>query len=84
MNGSVGIATGYGLDGKGSIHGRGKIFFFFSIASTRALETHPAPIQRVPWALFPRLERHGREADHSPPSSKVKNDGAIPSLPHTS
>jgi hypothetical protein len=36
-------------------------------------------------AISPRLERLGREADHSPPSSaEVKNGGAIPPLPHMS
>jgi hypothetical protein len=35
--------------------------------------------------LSPGTKRPGREADHSPPSSaQVKNDGAIPPLPHTS
>jgi hypothetical protein len=33
-------------------------------------------------ALSLSVKRQGREADHSPPSSaKVKNGGAIPSLP---
>jgi hypothetical protein len=36
-------------------------------------------------ALSPGIKRSGREADHSPPSSsKVKNGGAIPPLPHMS
>jgi hypothetical protein len=33
--------------------------------------------------LVPGMKRSGREADHSPPSSEeVKNNGAIPPLPH--
>jgi hypothetical protein len=31
------------------------------------------------------VQRLGREADHTPPSNaKVKNDGAVPPLPHRS
>jgi hypothetical protein len=44
---SVGIATGYGLDGRVSIPGRGKIFLF-SIASRPALGPTQPPIQWVP------------------------------------
>jgi hypothetical protein len=36
-------------------------------------------------AFPPEVKQPAREADHSPPSSaEVKNDGAIPPLPHTS
>jgi hypothetical protein len=42
-------------------------------------------IQSLPAALSSGIKRPGREADHSPPSSaEVKNDGAIPPLPHMS
>jgi hypothetical protein len=79
---SVGIATGYGLDGRGSIIGRGKIFLFSTVTSTALEPTHP-PIQCVPEALSPGVKRPGR--DHSPPSSaEVKNGGAMPPFPHMS
>jgi hypothetical protein len=36
-------------------------------------------------ALSPKVKRLEREGDHSPTSgAEVKNDGVIPSLPHTS
>jgi hypothetical protein len=62
LDSSVGIAKGYGLDGRGSI-------FLYSTASRRALGSTQPPIQWVPGALSP-----GREVDHSSPSSaKVKH-----------
>jgi hypothetical protein len=65
---SVGIATAYGLDGWGSIPGRGKRFF--STASKQAL------------GLPLGINRPGREADHSPPSTaEVKNGRAITHSP---
>jgi hypothetical protein len=37
------------------------------------------------WGYFPAMKRLGLEADHSLPSgTEVKNDRAIPPLPHTS
>jgi hypothetical protein len=43
---------------------------------------HPASFQWVPGALTPRVEREGREADHSPPSSAdVKNAWSYTSTP---
>jgi hypothetical protein len=81
---SVGIATGYGLDGRGSIPGRDKIFLF-SRESRSALWPTRLPIQWVRGAVSPGVKRQGREADHLPPSSaEVKKGGAIPPLPHTS
>jgi hypothetical protein len=81
---SAGIATGYGLDGRGSIHGRDKIFLF-SIAFRAALGPTKLPIQWVPGANSQGVKRQERESDYSPPSSaKVKNDGAMSLLPHTS
>jgi hypothetical protein len=42
-------------------------------------------IQLVPGAVFPKVNRPGRDPDHSPVSSaEVKNGGAIPPLSHTS
>jgi hypothetical protein len=78
---SVGIATGYGLDDRGSILERGKILF--STASRPALGPTQPPIEWVPGAISPGVKGPGRETDHSPPSSAdVKNGGAIPPLPH--
>jgi hypothetical protein len=44
---SVGTATGYRLDGRGSIPGRARIFIF-STASRPALGAHPAFYPRGP------------------------------------
>jgi hypothetical protein len=79
MNFRARVATCYGLDGRSSIPGSGNIFLFFIIASRQALGTTQPPIQ---WALSSEVKRHGREANHSPPSSaEVKNGGAILPLP---
>jgi hypothetical protein len=49
----------------------------YSTASRPALgPTHP-PIQWVPGALSLGVKLPGREADHSSPSSDVKNSAAI-------
>jgi hypothetical protein len=74
----------YGLDGRGSIPDRVKMFLL-SIASRPALGPTQPPIQWVPGAVSPGAKRHLREADLSPPSSaEVKNSGAIISLHHMS
>jgi hypothetical protein len=81
---SVGIATGYGVDGWGSIPGRGKLFQI-SISSIASLKPTQSPIQWVSGALSPEVKRPGSKSDHSPPSSaEVKNGGAILRLPHMS
>jgi hypothetical protein len=60
-------------------------FFLQSAASRPVLKSDQPLIQIVPRALSPGVNRPGRKTDHSPPSSTdVKNDGAIPPLPHTS
>jgi hypothetical protein len=80
--GLVDVATGYRLDGRGSIPSKGKIFLF-SIASRPALgPTHP-PLPFVPVAISLELKRPWRESDYSPLSSaEVKNGGAAPLLSH--
>jgi hypothetical protein len=73
---SVSIAMGYGLNGRSSI--------LYSTESRPALGPTQPPNQWVPAPLSPGVKRPGREADHSPPSSDVKNGGALPPLLHTS
>jgi hypothetical protein len=76
--------TGYGVDGRDSIPGRGKIFLF-STASRQALEPSRPPIQRVPEMISPEAKQPRRKADRSPPSSaEVKNSGAMPALANMS
>jgi hypothetical protein len=68
---SVGIALSYGLDDRGSrvrfSAGDGK--FLFTTASITALVLTQPPIQWLPGAISLEINRRGREADHSPPSS---------------
>jgi hypothetical protein len=81
---SVCIATGYGLDGRGMIPGRGKIFLFSTGFGPAVGPTQPL-IEWLPGDLSPGIKQQGREADHSYPSSaEVKNGGAIPPLLHRS
>jgi hypothetical protein len=50
-----------------------------------ALGPTQTPIHWVQGAVSQGVKRQRREADHSPPSNaKVKNGGAIPSVPHIS
>jgi hypothetical protein len=79
---SVGIATGCGLESRGSIPGRGKIFLI-STASRLALGPTQPPIQWVPETIFPGVKRQRREAGQSSPSdAEVKNSGDIAPLPN--
>jgi hypothetical protein len=77
-NCSVGIATGYGLDDRGSIPGWGKISF--------STPQRPDRLQsKVNQGLLAGVKRPKCEADHSHSSSaELKNCGAIPPLHHTS
>jgi hypothetical protein len=80
---TVGLATGYRLDGRGSVPGRGTDFSILHSAHTGS-GSHPASYPMGTGALFLGIKRPGTEADHSPPSSaEVKKAGAIPPLPHT-
>jgi hypothetical protein len=75
---SVGIATGYGLGDRGLIPSRSKRFF--------STPQHPDPVSYPmgagglhPWDKWPE-----REAVHfPPPSTGVKNGGAVTPLPDT-
>jgi hypothetical protein len=76
--------TDYGLEGLGSIPGRGKIFPF-SISSMWTLGPTQPPIQWVPRDLSPGEKRLGHEADNLPPfSGECEDGGAIPPLPYMS
>jgi hypothetical protein len=67
---SVGVATGYGLDGRDSNPGP---------------SAYPASYSIGNGGDFPGIKRPGREAGHSPPFNvEVINGGAILPLPHTS
>jgi hypothetical protein len=59
---SVGIATGYGLDGRGSTPGGGEIFRTWD---------PPSLLYSGYWVFPGSKERPGRDADPSPPSSAV-------------
>jgi hypothetical protein len=73
IHSAVGIATGYGLDGRGSILGRDKTCLF-STASRIALGPSSLLPNGYRGALSPGVKRPGREADNSPPTSaEVKN-----------
>jgi hypothetical protein len=81
---SVCIATGYGLDGRGSMSIRGK-FFIYSTAFRPTLVSTQPPIQWVQGALSLGIKWTRRETDYSPPSSaEVNNAVAVPPLSHTS
>jgi hypothetical protein len=83
-NSLFGIAADYGLDVRGSIPGRVKIFLF-STASRRSPAPTKPPTQLTREALSPGVKRPGRKAGHSLLSSaEVKNTVAIPALPNTS
>jgi hypothetical protein len=72
---SIGIATGYGLDGQGSIPRRG-------ISFTPALGAHRASYGiGTGGRSFPGTKLSGREAEHSLASGEVKNGGATPPFP---
>jgi hypothetical protein len=81
---SVGIVTGYGLVGRGSIPSE-VTNSPYSTAPRPAVGPTQPPIK---WVLgtYPRVKRPNVDADHSPPSSaEVKNVGdIIPLLPTSS
>jgi hypothetical protein len=62
---------------------RGLGIFLFTTESRTALGPTQPPIQWVPGALFPGVNRPEREADHSPPSSaELSIRGAILHSPY--
>jgi len=75
---SVGIATGYGLDGRGSNPSGGRDFPHLS---RPALGPTQPPVKCVP-GLSRGKERPGRDADPSPfPASWSRKSRVIPLLP---
>jgi hypothetical protein len=80
---SVGIATDYGLDDRGSIPGRARYFSVLHSAQANS-GTHPASSPLDTGGSFRGGKAAGLGDDHLPPSSaKVKNGGSIPPLLHT-
>jgi hypothetical protein len=72
---SVGIATGYGLDGPG-IESRWGARFFAHVRTGPG--AHPASCT----GSFPGAKRPGSGADHPPPSSaEVENEYSYASIP---
>jgi hypothetical protein len=70
---SVGVVTGYGLDGRGV----GVRVLLSTLCRPVLGPTQP----HIQW--IPGVKRPGCEADHSPPTTaEVRNGGAIPPLPH--
>jgi hypothetical protein len=81
---SVGTATGYGIDGWGSIPGKGKIFLYSS-ASISTLGLTQPPTQWVSGFFSSGVKRQGRAANRPYPSrAEIKIDRDIPSLSLTS
>jgi hypothetical protein len=73
IHSEVGIATGYGMEDRGSILGRGKTCLL-SIASRIALGPSSLISNGYRGALSPGVKRPGREADNLPPTTaEVKN-----------
>jgi hypothetical protein len=78
---SVGVATGYGLEGRSSIPGSLRDFFLLHRVQTGS-GAHPTFHPMGTRSFFPGVKRQGREANHSPPSNtEVKNGGAVPPFP---
>jgi len=75
---SVGIATGYGLDGPGIKSRWGRDFPHLSSRPWGP----PSALYNGYWVFPGGKERPGRDADPSPPSSAVSHENkAIPLLP---
>jgi hypothetical protein len=60
---SIIISMGYGLNGWGSIPGRGKVIFFIFNTVQIGSEAHPASYLMGTWTPSPGVKRQGREAN---------------------
>jgi hypothetical protein len=80
---SVGKATSYGLDDRGSIPGRVKRFFSIS-QNLDCLWGPPSLLSYKYWGLLPRVYAAGALIWPLPYSAEVKNSGDITPLPNTS
>jgi hypothetical protein len=79
---AVGIATGYWLDGRGSIPVRGKKYFSTTRRPDRLWSTPSFISNGYRGALSPGVKWTGREADHSHPSSaEVKKTWIYTAIP---
>jgi hypothetical protein len=83
MVSSVGIATGYGLDDRGSgirfPAGTGNVFPFHRVQTGPG--AHPTSYPIGTGFSFPGEKEVGREADLYPPSAEVKNAWRCTSAP---
>jgi len=78
----IGIALGYGLDGRAFESRQGLGIFLFTTVSRSALEPTPPLIRWVTGALFLGVKGLVHETDHSSPSgAEVKNVWAYTSAP---
>jgi hypothetical protein len=76
------IATGYVLDDRGSIPGRGKRFYSSPLHPDRLWFPPILLSNGYRGVLYLEVKRSDHDADHSPPyAGKVKNSGATPPLP---
>jgi hypothetical protein len=81
-NSSIDTVTGYGLDIRDSIPGRGKIFAFTT--ASRQIRGPPNLVSKG-YCSFQGEKHLDHEPDNSPPpSAEVKHGGAIPPLPYMS
>jgi hypothetical protein len=75
---------GYGLDGLGSISGKGKTFFSAPQRSNRFSGSLRVIFNGYRGIFSRGVKRPRRKPNHSPPSSaEVKNGGSLPPFPHT-
>jgi hypothetical protein len=73
---SVGIATGYGLDDRGSISGKGRGFSLFNSVHTGS-GAHTASYPMGTGGSLPWVKRPRRESDHSSSSNSEVNNGKL-------
>jgi hypothetical protein len=78
---SVGIATGYGLDGRVQFLAGAKFSLLHRVQA--CFGAHPVSYSMGTGGDFTGIKPAGREADHSLSSVEDKNGGAIPPLPCT-